>query len=279
MTQNRLQEAAYQGPALEVDSDFYSQIGEDTDSREIIDEFTIPIRSGQAWDIPAGHVCRISTVDGPQVGDLNLWNRHDPRERFWTARTRQLQAAHVSTFDRLWSTLPFLRPMATIVGDTLSDYGIDPEGGRVHDTLGTRCDPYVSQMLSGVDFDYHCHSNLVRAILPYGLTEFDVHDVLNVFQCTGLNSNDEYFMKTCPARPGDYFEFFAEQDLLAALSTCPGGDLSAPMFGDGSSDPVENCHPLKVAVYRLPEDLLGEWEQPTSPNYRGAHGLRPQPWA
>ena len=52
MTQSRLQEAAYQGPALEVDSDFYSQIGEDTDSREIIDEFTIPIRSGQAWDIP-----------------------------------------------------------------------------------------------------------------------------------------------------------------------------------------------------------------------------------
>ena len=279
MTQSRLQEAAYQGPALEVDRDFYSRIGDDTQSRETIDEITIPIRSGQAWEVPAGHVCRISTVDGPQVGDLNLWNRHDPRERFWAARTRQLQAAHVSTFDRLWSTLPFLRPMATIVGDTLADYGTDQEGGRVHDTLGTRCDPYVSQMLSGVDFDYHCHSNLVRAILPYGLTEFDVHDVLNVFQCTGLNDNDEYFMKTCPARPGDHFEFFAEQDVLAALSTCPGGDLSAPMFGDGSSDPVENCHPLKVTVYRLPEDLVGEWEPPISPNYRGAHGLRPQPWA
>ena len=121
MAQSRLQEAAYQGPALEVDSDFYSRIGEDTQARNIIDEFTIPIRSGQAWEVPAGHVCRISTVDGPQVGDLNLWDRHDPRERFWAARTRQLQAAHVSTFDRLWSTLPFLRPMATIVGDTLAD--------------------------------------------------------------------------------------------------------------------------------------------------------------
>ncbi|MEI5136038.1 DUF1989 domain-containing protein [Streptomyces libani] len=32
------------------------------------------------------------------------------------------------------------------------------------------------------------------------LTEFDVHDVLNVFQCTGLNENDQYFMKDCPAR-------------------------------------------------------------------------------
>ena len=41
-------------------------------------------------------------------------------------------------------------------------------------------------MLTGKDFDYHCHSNLTRAVLPYGLTEFDVHDVLNVFQCTGM---------------------------------------------------------------------------------------------
>lgn len=277
--QPRLTEAAYQGPALEVDRDFYRLIGEQTEGREVVEEFTIPIRSGQAWDVPAGHVCRISTVEGPQVGDLNLWNRHDPRERFWASRTRQLQAAHVSTFDRLWSTLPFLRPMATIVGDTLADYGPDAEGGRLHDTLGTRCDPYVSQMLNGLDFDYHCHSNLVRAVLPFGLTEFDVHDVLNIFQCTGLNDHDEYFMKTCPAQPGDYFEIFAEQDLLAALSTCPGGDLSQPMFGDDNDDPVDSCHPLQVTVYRLSDDLLGDWTEPGSPKYLGQHGLKPQSWA
>ena len=120
-----------------------------------------------------------------QVGDLNLWNFNDPRERMWAARTRQLQAAHVTVFDRLWSILPFLRPMVTITGDSLKDYGKDGEGGRVHDLLGTRCDPYVNTLLTGKDFDYHCHSNLTRAVLPYGLTEFDVHDVLNVFQCTG----------------------------------------------------------------------------------------------
>ncbi|MGQ1838201.1 urea carboxylase-associated family protein [Kocuria turfanensis] len=275
----RLTEAAYQGAALQVDQEFYGRIGATTERRTVVEERTVSIRSGQAWEVPAGHVCRISTVEGPQVGDLNLWNRHNPRERFWAARTRQLQAAHVTTFDRLWSTLPFLRPMATIVGDTLSDYGVDAEGGRVHDTLGTRCDPYVSKMLNGVDFDFHCHSNLVRAVLPYGLTEFDVHDVLNVFQCTGLNNDDEYFMKTCPAQPGDHFEFFAEQDLLVALSACPGGDLSKPMFGPGVTDPVEICHPLGVTVYRLDDELLEGWAEPASPDYRGAHGLRHQPWS
>ena len=116
---------------------------------------------------------------------MNLWNFNDPRERMWAARTRQLQAAHVTVFDRLWSILPFLRPLVTITGDSLQDYGKDGEGGRLHDLLGTRCDPYVNRLLTGKDFDYHCHSNLTRAVLPYGLTEFDVHDVLNVFQCTG----------------------------------------------------------------------------------------------
>ena len=38
----------------------------------------------------------------------------------------------------------------------------------------------VNQLLTGEVFDLHCHSNLTRAVLPYHLTEFDVHDVLNV---------------------------------------------------------------------------------------------------
>uniref|UniRef100_UPI001296CE8C biotin/lipoyl-containing protein n=1 Tax=Ornithinicoccus halotolerans TaxID=1748220 RepID=UPI001296CE8C len=47
---------------------------------------------------------------GPSEGAVS---RRDPRERMWASRTRQLQAEHVSRYDRLWSTLPFLRPMAT----------------------------------------------------------------------------------------------------------------------------------------------------------------------
>lgn len=49
-------------------------------------------------------------------------------------------------------------------------------------------------MLSGKAFDFHCHSNLTRAILPFGLAESDVHDVLNVFQVTGLNQDGKYYM-------------------------------------------------------------------------------------
>lgn len=83
--------------------------------------------------------------------------------------------------------------------------------------------------MGGEQFDFHCHSNLTRAVLPHGLTELDVHDVLNVFQVTGLDENAKYFMETSPAKPGEYFEFFAEIDVLCALSACPGGLLISPV--------------------------------------------------
>ena len=89
-------------------------------------------------DFDKGQLCQLSTPRGPQVGDLNVWSLHNPRERFWASRTRQLHASHVSVGDRLWSVLPYLRPLCTIVADSLKAYGIDKVGGRCHDLLGTR---------------------------------------------------------------------------------------------------------------------------------------------
>ena len=106
---------------------------------------TVPPRDARSFRVPAGHLFRIITVDGPQVGDLNLWNADDLSERFYSGKTRALHATHVSTGDRLWSNLPWLRPMATITRDTLDWYGIDEFGAGVHDVIGTRCDPYTNQ--------------------------------------------------------------------------------------------------------------------------------------
>lgn len=272
--------AAYQpspGTAFDIDKAFYQRIADGQDKRTLVQSITLPIRSGIAWAVPAGHVFRVVTIEGPQVGDFNVWNLHNPRERLWAARTRQLQGAHVTTFDRLWSNLPFLRPLLTITDDTLSNYGIDGDGGRVHDLLGTRCDPYVNRLLTGEDFDFHCHSNLTRAVAPYGLTEFDVHDVLNIFQVTGLNDDDLYFMKACPAQKGDYLEFFAEIDVLCALSTCPGGDLSVPLWGPDARDPIDVCRPLGIEVYRLEPELLEGWSSPEVAPYKGQHGMKLTP--
>ena len=68
-------------------------------------DFVVSPRSGKAWTVPAGALFRLSTPEGPQVGDLNVWNQHDPREKFWASRTRQLQGSHVVQGDRLWVEL------------------------------------------------------------------------------------------------------------------------------------------------------------------------------
>ncbi|MEM8916307.1 MAG: urea carboxylase-associated family protein, partial [Pseudomonadota bacterium] len=122
------------------DRAFYDQARQ---GAEKVDEIIVPPRDARALRIPAGHFLRIISIDGPQVGDLNLWNAHDLTERFFSGKTRALHATHVTTGDKLWSSLPALRPMATITADTLGWYGWDADGGGVHDVIGTRCDPYT----------------------------------------------------------------------------------------------------------------------------------------
>ena len=223
--------------------------------------------------VSAGQFFRIRSVEGPQVGDLNLWNADDLSERFYSGKTRALHGTHVSTGERLWSSFPHLRPMATIVEDTLDWYGIDAFGGSVHDVIGTRCDPYTGNLLSGSQYHHCCHSNLTRALadatgLPLRQAEAHVHDVLNVFMCTGFTRDTgQYFMKASPVRPGDYLEFFAEIDLLGALSACPGGDCSSEHTSDTAA-----CFPLLVEVFAPAPGALEGWQSPPPNGYDRSHG-------
>ena len=47
-------------------------------------EVVVPAREARCFDVPAGHFFRISCVEGPQVGDLNLWSASDVTERFFS---------------------------------------------------------------------------------------------------------------------------------------------------------------------------------------------------
>ena len=235
-------------------------------------EVIVDARDAACFTVRAGDAFRIVSVDGPQVGDLNLWAKDDHSEKFFSGKTRALHGTHVTTGDQLWSTLPYLRPMATIIEDSLGWYGFDDFGGGVHDVIGTRCDPYTGNLLSGDEYHYCCHSNLTRALvkeldLSVDEAEARVHDVLNVFMCTGFTRDTgQYFMKASPVRPGDHLTFFAEIDLLGALSACPGGDCSSTHSSDRAK-----CYPLKVEIFSgsHPEN----WQSPERNAYARRHGL------
>ncbi len=250
---------------------WYSQL---RTSMTLVDEVLVAPRDARTFHVPAGHLFQIVCVEGAQVGDLNLWNAANLKEQFYSGKTRQLHASHLSTGDRLWSTLPSLRPMATITHDTLDWYGWDDDGAGVHDVIGTRCDPYTNHLLKHVDYHYCCHSNLSRALastrqLSLDIAEQYIHDVLNVFMCTGFTQDThQYFMKASPVRAGDFIEFFAEIDLLGALSTCPGGDC-----GSRHSDDNTTCFPLLVKIYKTQDSNLCGWHSPQSSGYIGTHGI------
>tara|TARA_B100000963_G_scaffold106405_1_gene92400 strand:+ start:544 stop:1407 length:864 start_codon:yes stop_codon:yes gene_type:complete len=239
-----------------------------------IDELIIPPRDAKTFKVKAHSFFRIESIEGPQVGDLNIFQADNLDEKFYSGKTRALYGTHISVGDKMFSSFPYLRSLATITWDTLDWYGYDKDGGSVHDVIGTRCDPYTSKLISGNDYHHCCHSNITRALIKEkGLSKDDVekivHDVLNVFMLTGFtNDTKQYFMKSSPVRPGDFLEFFAETDLLGVLSACPGGDC-----GSEHSSDVAKCYPLKVSIWNVDKKYLEGIKVSKISSYNRDHGL------
>lgn len=70
-------------------------------------------------------------------------------------------------------------------------------------------------------------------------------------------------------------------DVLCALSTCPGGDLSTWSWdesegGSATEAMIKCCRPLAVEVYSLTDEaeILQNWSEPEPAGYKGFHGLQ-----
>ena len=239
-----------------------------------ISQIIVPPREAKCFDVSAGQFFRIECIEGPQVGDLNLFQADNLEEKFYSGKTRALHGTHLSTGDKMWSCFPYLRPLASITWDTLDWYGYDEDGASVHDVIGTRCDPYTAKLLDNKDYHHCCHSNLIRALvseknIKLSDAENLVHDVLNVFMCTGFSKDThQYFMKASPVRPGDFIEFFAETDLIGALSSCPGGDCGSEHSSDEAA-----CFPLKVSILTSSSSSLKDWKPIKISSYNKEHGF------
>ena len=240
---------------------------------DLINEIIITPRDAKCFTVKAGQFFRIECFEGSQVGDLNLFNADNLNEKFYSGKTRALYGTHLSVGVRMYSNFPYLRSMATISWDSLDWYGYDNDGASVHDVIGTRCDPYTLKLLSGDDYHYCCHSNLLRALIKekgidMNKAENLIHDVLNVFMCTGFtNDTKQYFMKASPSRKGDYLEFYAETNILGILSACPGGDCS-----ESHSSDQAKCFPLKVSIWQNKSGIKKQFTSNIS-NYNKNHGL------
>ena len=228
----------YEYPRIDAAAkSYYVRLAQDETCRELVSELVVPRLGGKAFIVPKNHILRVTAIEGPQVADFNAFCKDDPKEMFWSGRTRLLQRAHLSVGDRLWSTPPRMRPMFTIIADTV-DHKPLRRNARSHDLMYCRCNERLHELIRNEKNAPNCNTNIADAIAQFGLTPDYVHDAFNIFMTTGLDENDRFFYLEPDAKQGDYVELHAEIDCLVAISACPGA----------SSGPVKR--PIGVRIYR-----------------------------
>ncbi|CAN5650510.1 hypothetical protein BH23CHL7_BH23CHL7_01960 [soil metagenome] len=170
-------------------------------------------QTGFAVAMQAGQKLRLTTLDGPQTCDLNIFALPELRERFSAGRTRTRSGIHPSVGDSLWSHPPYDARLMTIIADTVGE----------NDVLFPRCSRSRYEEV-GLFNHANCHDNLAAAIAPHGLRPEDVHDTFNAFMRTAVGPDGRLLILPPSARSGDYLEAVAEVDCLIAASACPDGD-------------------------------------------------------
>ncbi|MSO94082.1 MAG: urea carboxylase-associated family protein [Rhodospirillales bacterium] len=230
-------------PRYALDAAFYDRVRAAKPSYTMAESFVIPPYSGRGFIAKKGQTFRVVEETGPQIADVAIWNADDVREQFSAMRTWLLDGWIIRKNSRMWSELPWLRPMATCIDDTV----VAPAGCDYHHHfVGTHCGPETVEKRFGIPGLNGCRVNLLQGIEPFGLTEDDLRENINLHE---LNRMDPVTGRRAIARgdakTGDYVEFYAEMDLLVSVSVCP--------FGDGSHNPTmwrENVvRPLRVEVY------------------------------
>ena len=205
----------------EENRSFYARLAADTGSRKPVRTIAIPARRGKGFVVEQGQIMRLGCHEGPQVADLDLFNLDNSKEQFSSSKTRIIHGCHLTTGHRLWSHPIYERPMMTIIADSLP-HARSPDGTVSHDLLYGMCDERTHFRRTGIAGLPNCRDNLTEAVAAFSLSAADVHDPFNVFMRTGIDDRDGLFYVAPEAKKGDYMEFYAEMNLICAISACPG---------------------------------------------------------
>jgi uncharacterized protein YcgI (DUF1989 family) len=172
-------------------------------------EILVPKCEGRSWSVAAGQEVRIVAVEGPQAADVIAWSAADPRESMSTWLTRHM-SGNFRSASKVYSKLPAGRVMFTVLTE---------RDGLLWLTPG-RCNR-LKYALQGRPDHANCQDILSATIAPFGMSPFDVPEVLNVFMNPQFNTEGGYEFLPSPVEPGDFFAMRAEMDVVMAVSACP----------------------------------------------------------
>jgi uncharacterized protein YcgI (DUF1989 family) len=232
-------------PPYALDKKFFDTVRAARARHNLVGEFIVPPLTARGFVAKTGQTFRVIQEKGPQAAGMSLWNLHNPNEFYNAMRTRVPEGVFISVHTRLWSEVPWFRPMATCVEDTV----VVPAPGsdfHHHWLVGSHCSPETIEIRTGRSGFNGCHREILRAIEPFGLKEEDIRDSVNLFQKARLEPKDgKLYYSRSDSKAGDYIEFFAEIDLLVAVSSCPLGDNAC----DWTMHENHAVSPLRIELY------------------------------
>ena len=186
--------------------------------RKVIQNFVIPKAQGKAFEVHKGQVLRIIENEGPQVPDLIMYNLHDMRERFSVPITRVMNrdknTRTINKLSGLYSGAPRYNLMFKITHDPIGIHHLSISGG---------CSRLSYRNIGRGEDHNNCQDILTKAIEPFGLTGFDLVTPIGIFMNVEFEAGPwgRIVIKPPLTKKGDYIDFLAEMDLLAAISACP----------------------------------------------------------
>ena len=204
--------------------------------RRLVNELTVPAEHGRAWTVDKGQTLRLIAIDGPQVGDMAIFNAHDLREKYdplnsYGANCR-LGTGGANSIKYLYSHPPRQNLLLEVTEDKV---------GRHWVICGGRCNRRTYERAGLTYSGRSCQDNLAEALAPYGLESIQVPDILNLWMNVTFTPDGRFVLHESLAKQGDYTDFLAHMDCLIALSACPGA-YTTPINGDSNK-------PIKVEIY------------------------------
>src|SRR4051812_3350015 len=106
-------------PRFDLDRVFYERLRAAKPSYKMTERFVVAPYSGRGFLVKKGHTFRIIEETGPQIGDVAIWNADNTNEQFSAMRTWLVDGWIIRRDTRFWSELPWFRPMATCMDDTV----------------------------------------------------------------------------------------------------------------------------------------------------------------
>ena len=161
---------------------FYERMGKgvgEAADRQMAGEFTLVSEfettpfDGMSFHVDKGQSFRFELIDGNQILDIVLLNRHNPADEYASQyHTGTVQGPAPYEGYVFVSSPPYFRPIATTIRDTvdydLLDARMGAGGRHMFNFSNYRCSESTVELATGTVNANSCNSNLVKAYCELG---------------------------------------------------------------------------------------------------------------